>query len=44
MKIENYVPKLHGVGGGELSASECLSPSLPASGGEGGGVEWLVSE
>lgn len=28
MKIENYVPKLHGVGGGDLSASDCLSPSL----------------
>lgn len=28
MKIENNVPKLHGVGGGDLSASDCLSPSL----------------
>lgn len=26
MKIENYVHKLHGVGGGDLSASDCLSP------------------
>lgn len=28
MKIENYVHKLHGVGGGDLSASDCLSPLL----------------
>ena len=28
MKIENNVPKLHGVGGGETSASGGLSPSL----------------
>ena len=33
MKIENYVPKLHGVGGGDLSASDCLSP-LPVAGGD----------
>lgn len=26
MKIENYVHKLHGVGGEDLSASDCLSP------------------
>lgn len=26
MKIENYVHKLHGVGGGDLLASDCLSP------------------
>lgn len=28
MKSKNNVPKLHGVGGGDLSASDCLSPSL----------------
>lgn len=28
MKIENYVHKLHGVGGGDLSASDCLPTSL----------------
>lgn len=33
MKIENYVHKLHGVGGGDLSASDCFSP-LPVAGGD----------
>lgn len=28
MKSKNNVPKLHDVGGGDLSASDCLSPSL----------------
>lgn len=33
MKSKNNVPKLHDVGGGDLSASDCFSP-LPVAGGD----------